>query len=53
MKSTLAFLSWLAFANGSAVSQKDLPTVDLGYQVHRAISYDVWLSNRIIKDNIY
>ncbi|EHK46756.1 uncharacterized protein TrAtP1_005268 [Trichoderma atroviride] len=40
MKSSLAFLSWLAFANGSAASQKDLPTVDLGYQVHRAISYD-------------
>lgn len=41
MKSTLAVLSWLAFASGSAVQQKDLPTVDLGYQVHRAISFDV------------
>ncbi|KAK1253983.1 hypothetical protein MKX08_007978 [Trichoderma sp. CBMAI-0020] len=40
MKSTLAFLSWLAIANGSAASKKDLPIVDLGYQVHRAISYD-------------
>ncbi|KAL6894883.1 alpha/beta-hydrolase [Trichoderma evansii] len=40
MKSTFAFLSWLAFANGSTVQQKSLPTVDLGYQVHRAISFD-------------
>ncbi|KAL7920739.1 Alpha/Beta hydrolase protein [Trichoderma austrokoningii] len=45
MKSTLAFLSWLAFAHSSAVPQKylttvDLSTVDLEYQIHRAISFD-------------
>ncbi|KAL7947105.1 alpha/beta-hydrolase [Trichoderma barbatum] len=40
MKSTLTFFSWLALAKGTAAHQQRLPTVDLGYQVHRAISFD-------------
>ncbi|KAK0761938.1 hypothetical protein N5P37_004738 [Trichoderma harzianum] len=40
MKSTLPFVSWLALAKGAIVHQQPLPTVDLGYQVHRAISFD-------------
>ncbi|KAL7935935.1 alpha/beta-hydrolase [Trichoderma chlorosporum] len=40
MKSTLPLFSWLALAKGAAVYQQQLPTVDLGYQVHRAISFD-------------
>jgi hypothetical protein len=43
MKSTFTFLSWLALVNGATVQQNGLPTVDLGYQVHRAISFDVRL----------
>ncbi|KAL7954029.1 alpha/beta-hydrolase [Trichoderma compactum] len=40
MKSTLPFFSWLALVKGASVHQQPLPTVDLGYQVHRAISFD-------------
>ncbi|UKZ52962.1 hypothetical protein TrVGV298_006748 [Trichoderma virens] len=40
MKPTLPFFSWLALASGTTVHQQELPTVDLGYQVHRAISFD-------------
>ena len=38
-------LSWLAFFfDFHLVASQSLPTVDLGYRVHRAISYNVNLS---------
>ncbi|KAL7815507.1 alpha/beta-hydrolase [Trichoderma gracile] len=40
MKFTCTLLSGLALANGATVHQQKLPTVDLGYQIHRAISFD-------------
>ncbi|EGR50072.1 uncharacterized protein TRIREDRAFT_105247 [Trichoderma reesei QM6a] len=40
MKSIVIILFGLALADGAAIHHHSLPTVDLGYQVHRAISFD-------------
>lgn len=37
----ITFFSWLTLVKGATAHQQGLPTVDLGYEVHRAISFDV------------